>query len=72
MAQAVRIRTLISSATLSIPGLDRFIGKRVEVIVIEDDDGEAVVTSPARRSGSLAGKLVVADDFDAPIVWARS
>lgn len=69
MAEALRIRTLISSKTLTISDLDRFVGKRVEVIVLEDDQGEADPRSsaPKRRFGSLAGKIDVANDFDAPL-----
>ena len=66
MAEALRIRTLISSKTLTISDLERFVGKRVEVIVLEDDEPESTLpVAPARRFGSLAGKLEVANDFDA-------
>jgi hypothetical protein len=65
MADALRIRTRISCKTLTISDLERFMGKRVEVIVLEDDDAEnAPLPAPARNFGSLAGKLEVANDFD--------
>lgn len=68
MAEALRIRTLISSKTLTISDVERFVGKRVEVIVLEDDEAEnAPPATPARRFGSLTGKLEVANDFDAPV-----
>jgi hypothetical protein len=72
MADALRIRTVISSKTLTISDLDRFVGKRVEVIVLEDDRPESEpprspVAPQRRRFGTMAGKIEIADDFDAPL-----
>jgi hypothetical protein len=71
MAEALRIRTLVSSKTLTISDLERFIGKHVEVIVLEDDQGDTGATQatavPKRRFGTMAGRIEVADDFDAPL-----
>jgi hypothetical protein len=67
----MRFRTVVSGNALTISDLERFAGKRVEVIVLEDDqpDTAAVdrgVSKPKRRFGTMAGQIKVADDFDAP------
>jgi hypothetical protein len=70
MAQALKIRTVVSGKTLTLSDLDAFIGKRVEVIVMEDDSVDRAPASPQpakRRFGTLAGKLSTPDDFDAPL-----
>jgi hypothetical protein len=71
MAEAMRFRTVVSGNALTIPDLERFAGKRVEVIVLEDDQPdpavEAGASKPKRRFGTMAGQIKVADDFDAPL-----
>lgn len=77
MINAIRIRTTIESENLRIPELAALVGKRVEVIVVEDDTGGAAgagagsAATPAgpgkRVLGSLQGLLHVPDDFDAPL-----
>ena len=69
MAEAMRFRTVVSGNTLTIPDLERFAGKRVEVIVLDDDqpDTAAAASRPKRRFGTMAGQIKVADDFDAPL-----
>lgn len=70
MAQALKIRTVVSGKTLTLSDLDAFIGKRVEVIVMEDEPTERPSRKPEatkRRFGTLAGKLEIAEDFDAPL-----
>jgi hypothetical protein len=72
MAEAMRFRTVVSGNALVISDLQRFAGKRVEVIVLEDDqpdtaDVERGTPKPKRRFGTMAGKIQVADDFDAPL-----
>jgi hypothetical protein len=51
--------------------LERFEGKRVEVIVLDDEPGpantEVVASAPKRRFGTMAGQIKIADDFDAPL-----
>ena len=46
-------------------------GKRVEVIVLEDDQPDTAVggdaSKPRRRAGTMAGQIEVAEDFDAPL-----
>jgi hypothetical protein len=68
----MRFRTVVSGKTLTISDLERFEGKRVEVIVLDDDQPETAATEqgaskPRRRFGTMAGKITVADDFDAPL-----
>lgn len=63
MAQALKFYAIISGNTLPLPDLSAFEGKRVEVVVIEDEPA-----APRTRSfGTLAGQLTVAVDFDAPL-----
>lgn len=71
MAEAMRFRTVVSGNALTISDLERFTGKRVEVIVLEDDQPDpaasAGASKPKRRFGTMAGQIKVADDFDAPL-----
>lgn len=69
MADALRIRTRIVGKTLTLSDLDRFIGKQVEVIVLEDEAAEETGAAPKKkpRFGSMAGKLHISGDFDAPL-----
>ncbi len=75
MISAIRIRTTIESDRLQIPELSRLIGRRVEILVVEDDvanmgtwqgTGESP-KAPHRVLGSLRGTLHVPDDFDEPL-----
>lgn len=72
MAEALRFRTVVSGRTLTISDLDRFEGRRVEVIVLDDEQqdvaaAELARSKPRRRFGTMAGQIRVADDFDAPL-----
>jgi hypothetical protein len=73
MAHALKFTTVVSGKTLTHADLSEFSGKQVEVIVVEDEPNEttAVVSlndaHPKRRFGTLAGKLEIAPDFDAPL-----
>jgi len=72
MAEALRFRTVVSGKTLTLSDLGRFEGKRVEVIVLDDDQadtvsGGGVRSKPKRRFGTMAGQIQIADDFDAPL-----
>ena len=50
----------------TLPGLEAFKGRRVEVTVVEAE--ESTDTAPVQRElGLLRGKMSVADDFDAPL-----
>jgi hypothetical protein len=72
MAEALRFRTVVSGKTLTISDLGRFEGKRVEVIVLDDDPTDTATlgsarSQPKRRFGTMAGQIKIADDFDAPL-----
>ena len=80
MANAISIHTTLGSETLRIPELVPFIGKKVQIIVVED---EPIATAsgperaaggaseppplPKRTLGSLRGLLQIPDDFDDPL-----
>ncbi|HEY0484262.1 MAG TPA: hypothetical protein VGD37_42375 [Kofleriaceae bacterium] len=69
MAHALKFHAIVSGKTLALPDLGAFEGKRVEVIVVEDE-GPAEATMPPRaerRLGLLRGTFIVPDDFDAPL-----
>jgi hypothetical protein len=42
-------------------------GKRVEVIVVEDEGSERPALASVRRFGTMAGEIEIAPDFDAPL-----
>ena len=77
MINAIRIRTLIESDSLRIPELAGLIGKRVEILVLEDEAAAAGAPLPGasadpppsgqRVLGSLRGLMHVPDDFDDPL-----
>ncbi|HEX7836105.1 MAG TPA: hypothetical protein VF469_01515 [Kofleriaceae bacterium] len=68
MAKALKFHTIVSGNTLRLPDLGAFEGKRVEVIVVEEDaELPPTGTSPRRPLGILRGQLVVPEDFDAPL-----
>lgn len=68
MARALRFHAVVSGKTLPLPDLSAFEGKRVEVIVREEDvKVEPTAKSVPRRFGSMSGQFVVPDDFDAPL-----
>jgi hypothetical protein len=79
MANAISVRTTLESENLRIPELLPFVGKKVHIIVVEDDlataesprarDAEQVPlqASPERTLGSLRDRLKVPEDFDEPL-----
>jgi len=69
MANAFKFHAVVSGKTLPLPDLGAFEGKRVEVIVVEDEGQPAPLSQPPTRRplGLLRGRLVVPDDFDAPL-----
>ena len=80
MANASSVHTTLESETLRIPELVPFIGKKVQIIVIEEepvtadsgcdrptDDAREQPSSPKRTLGSLRGSLQIPDDFDKPL-----
>jgi hypothetical protein len=66
MANALKFHAIVSGKTLPLPDLGAFEGKRVEVIVVEDE-GQPAQPLQRRPLGLLRGRLVVPDDFDAPL-----
>ncbi len=73
MANALRFHAVVSGKTLPLPDLGVFEGKRVEVIVVEDEGqpmrGASIPeAAPAQRPlGLYHGQFSVPDDFDAPL-----
>lgn len=71
MAQALKFHTVVSGKTLTIDNLDAFEGKRVEVIVMEEEVQNAAISGAAvtrrRPLGLYRGRFVVTGDFDAPL-----
>jgi len=73
MARALKFYATVSGRTLLLPDLSAFEGKRVEVIVVEDDEThmpaveERASENKRRRFGTMAGQIVIAADFDAPL-----
>lgn len=66
MAHALKFHALVKGKTLALPDLSAFEGKRVEVIVVEDEGTVAPAPRP-RRFGTMAGTFVVPADFDSPL-----
>ncbi|WP_437850642.1 hypothetical protein WME73_30620 [Sorangium sp. So ce302] len=67
MANAIRIRTQVTSELLHIPELSALAGKNVEVIILEEESAPRSLTPPARKLGALRGLFDVPDDFDDPL-----
>jgi hypothetical protein len=67
MAKALKFHAVVRGKTLPLPDLAAFEGKRVEVIVVEDETEAPPGPVQCRRFGTLAGQFVVPDDFDAPL-----
>lgn len=70
MANALKFHAVVRGKTLPLPDLAAFEGKRVAVIVVEDEvEAPPIAPQPApqRRFGTFAGQFVVPDDFDAPL-----
>jgi hypothetical protein len=80
MVNAICVHTTLNSDNLRIPELLPFVGKKVQIIVVEDepaidesqrdrtsDDAARLSASPMRTLGSMRGLLKVPDDFDDPL-----
>ena len=69
MANVLKFHALVSGKTLVLPDLSAFEGKRVEVIVMEDEApaSTSVKSSGRRQLGLMRGQFTVPDDFDAPL-----
>lgn len=80
MANAISVHTTLESENLRIPELAPFIGKKVQIIVVEEEpvttgsrrdfgveNTKEQLASPKRTLGSLHGSLHVPEDFDEPL-----
>ena len=68
MAHALKFHAIVSGRTLTLPDLSAFEGKRVEVIVVEDEAPSELDVAPRSRPlGILRGQLIVPDDFNDPL-----
>lgn len=69
MAHALKFHAVVSGKTLPLPDLSAFEGKRVEVIVVEDEEqhAKAAPTAQPRPLGILRGQFTVPEDFDGPL-----
>lgn len=74
MAHALKFHARVSGKTLPLPDLGAFEGKRVEVIVVEDEGPPSLRPAPEelhsgkqRPLGLYRGQFSVPEDFDAPL-----
>jgi len=68
MAHALKFHAVVSGRTFALPDLSAFEGKRVEVIVVEEEAPSQLGVAPQGRPlGIMRGQFVVPDDFDAPL-----
>jgi len=81
MAHAISVHTTIESESIRIPELLPFLGKKVQIIVVEEEEpvpvesghdrsaekADAPDASWKRTLGSLRGLLTVPEDFDEPL-----
>mgnify|MGYP005850241143 CR=1 FL=1 len=63
--EAIKIKTRLESETIRSPELRKLIGKRVEIIILEETEPDA--TLPRRLPGSAKGEIEVTDDFEKPL-----
>jgi hypothetical protein len=70
MANALKFHAVVRGKTLPLPDLAAFEGKRVEVIVVEDETPEAQQPANEERAprplGEFRGQFTVPDDFKDP------
>jgi hypothetical protein len=68
MAHALKFHAIVSGKTFTLPDLSAFEGKRVEVIVVEDEVPSDLGVAPQSRPlGIMRGQFIVPDDFDDPL-----
>ncbi|HEX9911257.1 MAG TPA: hypothetical protein VGA86_10245 [Desulfatiglandales bacterium] len=63
--EAIKIKTRLESETIRSPELRKLIGKRVEIIILEETEPNAVL--PKRQPGSAKGEITVTNDFEKPL-----
>jgi len=66
---AARIKQRLESDVVRLPNVGPLIGKNVEIIVIEDEDGGKTEAPPRRRRvpGLAKGIIKTGPDIDAPL-----
>lgn len=64
---AVRIRKQLDSQVLDLPELTPFIGKAVEIIVLEDSEAQTTLPHRGPEPGSAKGLITMSPDFDEPL-----
>ncbi len=72
MVQALKFNALVSGNTLPLPDLSAFEGKRVEVVVLEEEGQSRHTAAPPelkglRPLGLYRGQFTIPDDFDQPL-----
>jgi len=63
--EAIKIKTRLESETIRSPELRKLIGKRVEIIILEETEPNAAL--PKRQPGSAKGEITVINDFEKPL-----
>jgi len=63
--EAIKIRTRLASETIRSPELRKMIGKRVEIIILEETEPNAAL--PNRQPGSAKGEITIRNDFEKPL-----
>ncbi len=63
--EAIKIKTRLESDTIRSPELRKLIGKRVEIIILEETEPNTAL--PKRQPGSAKGEIAVANDFEKPL-----
>lgn len=63
--EAIKIKTRLESETIRSPELRKLIGKRVEIIILEETEPDTAL--PKRQPGSAKGEIAVTDDFEKPL-----
>lgn len=81
MINAIPMHATVESEHLRIPELGRLLGKRIEVIIVEDEahvgPANEIDARPVPRLGTLRGLVDVPEDFNDPLpdelalFWAR-
>jgi hypothetical protein len=60
--EAIKIKTRLESETIRLPELRKLIGKRVEIIILEETEPDTAL--PKRQPGSAKGEITVTNDFE--------
>lgn len=63
--EAIKIKTRLESETIRSPELRKLIGKRVEIIILEETEPNAAL--PNRQPGSAKGEITITNDFEKPL-----